>query len=292
MKQAFLAVLFAISLVPATAWSWSELGHSMTGAIADQLLDAKAKAAVADLLADDLNARGRPSHRTSLAAVANWADEIRPTRASRPDWHYDKRPVCAAAGSLFVCPPGSQCNTAQIEERRRILADPAESKRSRNEALKWLVHLVGDIHQPLHAAENRDAGGNGVRVSLVDLAVDENSLVLHHVWDRQFVLLAFDAGFNDELPGAAKIAPLVPQAEALLMSRGVGNAESWAKESNAIARDVAHHYEGFACGKKAKKVALNAEYQRNAAAQVRERVLLGGARLAELLNQTLGNGGS
>jgi hypothetical protein len=97
--------------------------------------------------------------------VSVWADEIRGTATDEPRWHYDDAPVCDNASRDQYC-PGGQCNSAQLERLTRVLAEPQAPLRARNEALKWVVHLVGDIHQPLHAADNGDRGGNDVRVAL------------------------------------------------------------------------------------------------------------------------------
>ena len=67
------------------------------------------------------------------------------------------------------------CASAQLERHLKILADKTATTRSRNEALKWIVHLVGDIHQPLHASDNADRGGNSVLV--------RGAANLHSVWD-------------------------------------------------------------------------------------------------------------
>ena len=288
-RPAGIALFVLIAAYGSSAWGWGVLGHAMTGAIADRLLDAKARAAVAELLSQDLHASGQPSYRTTLADVASWADEIRGGPVSQPTWHYDNLAACGHGTAATACPQ-EQCSTAQMGERLRILRNAGESRRRRNEALKWIVHLVGDIHQPLHAADNGDSGGNAVKVKLVGLRIDEDprELVLHHVWDRQFVLLAFNAGFNDEVP--ADIEVLAAQGKALLASKGLGTPASWALESNTLAREVAYNYNGFACERASRRrIALDAQYQRAAASVVRERVLLGGARLAELLNRALGD---
>jgi hypothetical protein len=124
-----------------------------------------------------------------------------------------------------------------------VVADTRAASRDRNEALKWVVHLVGDIHQPLHAADNGDRGGNRVAVALEARSLDE--------------------------------------------AAGQGSTDSWALESNNLARK-AYHYRGFACDSVPPDiVVLDQDYQRQAEAIVRERVLLAGARLAAVLNGIL-----
>ncbi len=279
------AALGALLLVCACpAWAWGPQGHRTVGAIADRLLDPRARAAVADLLQGDLDRDGNPSHRTTLEAVSTWADEIRGTPASHPSWHYDNRPVCGSASRAQYCPDG-QCNTVQLERMIAVVAERSAAHRERNEALKWIVHLVGDIHQPLHAADNDDRGGNEVPVVLAGMRA-RRRLDLHEVWDDQLVRLALRTRSTRRPP--SDIAALAAAARRLARARGEGTPESWARESNRLAREVAYRYPQFACHRTASAaVVLDADYQRAAERVVREQLLLAGARLAALLNRIL-----
>jgi hypothetical protein len=254
------------------------------GAIADRLLTPPAHAAVLTLLAGDLDKFGAPSGRTTLEAVAVWADEIRGTPADRPRWHYDDIPVCGGAPRGRYCPDG-QCNTAQLERLSALLRDPRATARERNEALKWLVHLVADIHQPLHAADNHDHGGNDVTVVLAGVRTRGRES-LHRAWDNELVTLALHSRNRQQPP--ANIAALAVEARSLVGDAGQGSPDSWAVESNNLARNVAYTYAGFACNIVPQgTVVLDAAYQQQAEALVRERLLLAGARLAAVVNQTL-----
>jgi nuclease S1 len=150
-------------------------------------------------------------------------------------------------------------------------------------ALKWIVHLVGDIHQPLHAADNGDRGGNDVRVRLSGQR-SGRSLTLHRVWDDQLVRLALHVRTARRPP--RDIATLAHAAEHLLRSRGEGTPRSWALDANRLARTVAYRYPHFACGRVPHRViVLDGAHQRRAETVVRAQLLLAGARLAELLNR-------
>jgi hypothetical protein len=273
-----LASALLLSLCAPLAAAWGPQGHRTVGAIADRLLTPPAHAAVLTLLAGDLDKFGAPSGRTTLEAVAVWADEIRGTPADRPRWHYDDIPVCGGAPRGRYCPDG-QCNTAQLERLSALLRDPRATARERNEALKWLVHLVADIHQPLHAADNHDHGGNDVTVVLAGVRTRGRES-LHRAWDNELVTLA--------LQPPANIAALAVEARSLVGDAGQGSPDSWAVESNNLARNVAYTYAGFACNIVPQgTVVLDAAYQQQAEALVRERLLLAGARLAAVVNQTL-----
>jgi S1/P1 Nuclease len=277
---------FAVILVltaPAVL-AWGPQGHRTIGAIADRLLTPGAHAAVLRLLEDDRDKFGEPSGRTTLEAVSEWADELHGTEAARPSWHYDDVPICGSEEKARYCPDG-QCNTEQLKRLIGVLGDTRAAARERNEALKWVVHLVGDIHQPLHAADNSDHGGNLVPVALEGVRTRgrEN---LHRAWDNDLVQLALHAPNRQQPP--RDIDALAGEAANLEREVGQGTPDSWARESNNLARNVAYHYPGFACnGVPAGIVVLDAAYLDDAGVVVRERLLLAGARLANLLNRTL-----
>jgi hypothetical protein len=283
LRSATRCAALTLACVPC-AFAWGPQGHRTVGAIADRLLTPETHAAVVELLAGDLDKFGNLSGRTTLESVAVWADEIRGTPADEPRWHYDAAPLCSAAPRQSYCPDG-QCNSAQLERLTVVLADRRAAPRARDEALKWIVHLVGDIHQPLHAAENGDLGGNRVAVALAGVRTRgrEN---LHSAWDGELVALVLHTRNRQQPP--PDIAELAREARSLTAAAGQGTPASWARESNNLAKNVAYAYPGFACGRVPEgAVVLDADYQREAELIVRERLLLAGGRLANLLNETL-----
>jgi len=281
-KKAALAA--SLLLAAQAALAWGPQGHRTTGAIADRLLTPRAHAAVLQLLEDDRDKFGNPSGRTTLEAVSEWADELHGTAAARSTWHYDDVPICGSEEKARYCSEG-QCNTEQLKRLIGVLGDTSAPALERNEALKWVVHLVGDIHQPLHAADNGDHGGNLVPVALEGVRTRgrEN---LHRARDNDLVQLAFHSRNRQQPP--RDIDALAAEAASLAREVGQGTPDSWARESNNLARNVAYHYPAFACNSlPAGIVVLDAAYQSDAGLVVRERVLLAGARLANLLNTTL-----
>ncbi|HYB66298.1 MAG TPA: S1/P1 nuclease [Steroidobacteraceae bacterium] len=276
-------IVLLLSCAPC-ALAWGPQGHRTVGAIADRLLTPAARAQVAQLLAGDLDKFGNPSGRGTLESVAVWADEIRGTPADEPRWHYDDVPLCGSAPRDSYC-PGGQCNSAQLERLTAVLADARAEPRARNEALKWIVHLVGDLHQPLHAADNGDLGGNRVHVALAGVHT-RGRLTLHGAWDSELVALALHTRSRQQPP--RDIEALALEARTLTAEAGQGTPAGWASQSNHLARNVAYQYPGFACGSvPAGIVMLDGDYQQEAEAIVRERLLLAGGRLANLLNETL-----
>ena len=278
------ALAAALLLAAQGALAWGPQGHRTVGAIADRLLTPAAQAEVLRLLQNDRDKFDAPSGRTTLEAVSVWADELHGTPGARSSWHYDDVPICGSEEKARYCPDG-QCNTEQLKRLIGVLGDARAPPRERDEALKWVVHLVGDIHQPLHAADNGDHGGNLVPVALegVHTRGSEN---LHRAWDNDLVQLVLHARNRQQPP--PDIDALAAEASSLAQQVGQGSPESWSRESNNLARNVAYHYAGFACNSRpAGVVVLDAAYLDDAELVVRERLLLAGARLAALLNRAL-----
>ena len=283
-SAAGLALVLLLAAPLASAWG--PQGHRTIGAIADRLLTPEARAQVLQILADDRDKFGNPSARTTLEAVSVWADEVRGSSADRPAWHYDDIPICGTEAKARYCPDG-QCNSEQLKRLTAVLGDSRSPARERDEALKWIVHLLGDIHQPLHAANNADLGGNRVAVALEGIHTRGRD-TLHKAWDNDLVQLVLHTRDHQRPP--PDIEPLASEAAHLEREVGQGTPDSWARESNNLARNVAYRYPGFACNSvPGAIVVLDAAYLDDAELVVRERLLLAGARLATLLNSTLVN---
>ncbi len=178
MKRLIFALLLLVFAAP--AFGWSKQGHQLVGELAQSELTPAARAEVDRLLA------GEPE--PTLAGVSLWADEIRAEgnelgeRSRR--WHYVN---FAGQGCDYVpardCPDGN-CVIGAINAQRAILADRRQPLSARREALKFLVHFVGDAHQPLHAGYRNDRGGNDFQVNYRGKgAPDGEGTNLHGVWD-------------------------------------------------------------------------------------------------------------
>ena len=157
-RRALSVVVLAAAGLFATA-GWGPTGHRTIADIAQARLTPEATKAVGDLLG------GR-----SLAEVSTWADEIRGNKAYdyiKP-WHYVNIQVGAEGFIRERDCPREGCVVSAIEQNIATLKDPAATKEKKEEALKLLVHFVGDLHQPLHTGYGRDRGGNDIQV-LFDL---------------------------------------------------------------------------------------------------------------------------
>lgn len=277
------ALIALLALYAAPALAWSAQGHRMVGDLAQRQLSPQAQAAVAQLLIGEAE--------PTLAGVASWADDLRDDPAWRhaARWHYINfpRPHDGQDGCAYVpardCTDGD-CVIGAIQAQAAILADDQKPRQKRIEALKFIVHFVGDVHQPLHAGYGDDRGGNDYQISLrTDIAPTAynrdqyrdgvQGTNLHAVWD--FYLLAShdrDAGRY-----AAELAAR-PRMDAHDAARGM--PAEWALESCRMVRDAALYPRGHKLG--------DAYLQRQRPLAER-RVIQAGQRLAALLNDALGD---
>ena len=165
----------AAQLGPGPARAWNDEGHELVGALAERRLGPEASALVRELLGDG---------HLSDHEVAVWADDHR-TRANAPN-HWVDIPFEAGRYDAARDCPGGLCAVACIERAAEVLARDDDPGR-RLEALRWLVHVVGDLHQPLHAAQGwRQGNLGGVRLPARagSPPFDTN---LHVVWDAVVV---------------------------------------------------------------------------------------------------------
>lgn len=300
----------ALSTIPCLALAWGPVGHRAVGAIADALLNARAKAVVAELLRSDRDREGQPSGRKSLAAIGDWADQIRGSPQDRPRWHFDNRPLCSSnsGGSNGAfrswCPQGA-CASAEIERMVAILRDPDQPRRERDEALKWIVHLAADIHQPLHEVDYA-AGGNLIRVRIRGRRFHHDigrrskhdsrkhdsrkhdKLSLHAFWDSRVVAFALHP--EDNWIPAASLQRLIRLARAEDPRRVEEPPSAWGPESFELARTVALDLAGISCDAPPPRrtLTLPRAYVMRSEQVAEAQLALAGARLAYLLNTTLG----
>jgi hypothetical protein len=262
--RAALAVLLLFSAAPAQAWR--ERGHQVVAEVAQARLAPATRAEVTRLLALE--------SATRLAEVANWADALRRAGGERGKaterWHF----VNFGEGCRYVpardCPDGN-CVIAAINRQASALGDRRRPDIERLEALKWLVHLVGDAHQPLHASA-RDLGGNRFQVQL-----DGKGSNLHAVWDLAIPDRLVLAGGGDPQAYAAALAAGTPPAPDPVRLSGQGAAD-WAIESCKLVDSAAIFPDTRV---------LDASYLDAQAPLAASRLRRAGERLATLLDAAL-----
>lgn len=256
-----LALIFLLLFAPAPAFAWGAEGHEIIAAIALRELSPMARLQAASLLGGD----------AMLIHDANWADEVREQRSETGRWHYVDIPLGAPGyDPRRDCRAGG-CVVARIDNDRRVLGDSRASRQMRVEALRFLIHFVGDIHQPLHAVDNNDKGGNAVRVTMPGERTN-----LHRVWDGEVVeALGADA---DMIAGSIDRTITPAQRR----SWQAGTPADWANESYRIARD-----EIYPMARGRRTMRLPASYPRAESPVVRQQLARAGVRLAWLLNAAL-----
>lgn len=175
MRLRILLPAIAVScLISAQASAWGQIGHRVTGKIAEQYLSPEAKAQIAALLPNE-----------TLAEASTYADEMR----SNPDefWQKTAGPfhyVTVPEGKHYheVGAPEQGDSVTALTQFRKTLLSPTSSKSEKQLALRFIVHIIGDLHQPLHAGNGTDRGGNDVKVRFF---WDDSNL--HRVWDSGMI---------------------------------------------------------------------------------------------------------
>lgn len=255
--------------------AWGAQGHHIVARIAWALMMPAVRTEAATLLGGTEDA---------FIAAATWADDVRSSRPETYNWHFVDIPVDQPHyDARRDCAPTEKgdCVIAEIARARADLADPKRSADLRAEALKFLVHFVGDLHQPLHAIDDHDRGGNDVHVSSLRDGPTGRATNLHAVWDTGVINLSSEteAAHAAALLDALKAHPADVRDDVV----------RWAEESHDLALRVAYHYPEFSpAGPPKDAVTLHGAYIAQAAKTMDQQLMTAGARLAMVLNATLG----
>ena len=166
-----LVVLGSVS----PAMAWGSKGHRIIGLLARELLLPETSTEIATIM-------GSADLATFGLYLDDYKDRLDVEVPGSRAWHYDNIPICGRKLKSEYCPNGS-CASTQLALHRDILASLQESKARKQFAIWVLTHLIADIHQPLHAADHDDRGGNMIRVRL-PWGRNAN---LHGAWDTDFI---------------------------------------------------------------------------------------------------------
>ena len=264
MLRRIVICLFALILLPSTGLAWGRLGHRIVGELAEMQLSPAARTEVQRLLA------GEPE--PTLAGVSYWADDLRasnPSVARRTSrWHYLNFP----RGDCHYVPPrdcpDGQCVVAAINRNFLALSDRQRPDAERTEALKYLVHFVADVHQPLHAGFGDDRGGNDYQLNVLNTATN-----LHAVWDTRILeQRRLDATAYAQV--LSRQSPLAFDAS----NRSDRPAVEWAEQSCALVAAPDFY---------PPKGRLDEAYLQNHQVIAERRLRQAGARLAKMINYAL-----
>lgn len=168
----FFAVAFVGACLPSPVFAWGKTGHRVVATIAETQLSGLARASIRQIL----------SPGESLDEAATWPDDMRADpspfwQKTASPWHY----VTVNGTTYDHAPPEGDALQA-LAHFRAVLQDPKASRPDKQLALRFIIHLVGDLHQPLHAGKCCDKGGNDVKVTWFGRATN-----LHAVWDSALV---------------------------------------------------------------------------------------------------------
>ena len=319
-----VASAFAFLSTP-VARAWGCKGHQTVALIAVKHLTPAAKQLAATLLAVDPGRKnsGTPCGTTgldALAAASTWADAVR-IHGKDDGFHYIDIPRGASREAISsVCGTPRSCVTSAIADQVAIVEDKNADPQARAAAIRYIIHLVGDLHQPLHCTTNGDRGANCVPVgyfkskphpnkqSTTDL--DDYNPNLHAVWDKQIVEKDMAAHGAATAEAYANVLDAAFATEiAIWKTQGI-HLEDWAWDSHEHAEDIAYgdlpkavpvdahpDADPSACADNNrignrmlhKHIILGQPYQDQAASVVEERLAMAGIRLAVVLNEAAAN---
>jgi hypothetical protein len=223
-----LFLIFCFVCGCSTVFAWGGDGHQVTALIAEDRLMPEVKSKIHELLGPDVN--------ISDAEVASWADVIKRAHPKQGPWHYVDIPAAATGYDAKRDGRDGDNVIDKINEFEQALSDKSKPKEERAQALRFLVHLVGDIHQPLHCAErDNDKGGNAVKIEFLDR--QSSKLNLHQAWDS--LILIAHKGKTRNAAYADSLNAKISEKQAEEWSKGT--PENWANESHEIAAKVIYH---------------------------------------------------
>jgi hypothetical protein len=306
--------LLAILNLPAPALAWGCQGHQVIALLAEKHLTPHALAMANEILAaypidPDLSRYCKEGGIDAMADASTWPDDVRLLRPQTPPWHYVDIPLGTTHREVEkFCDPKEGCVTRAIADEIAVLRSTDADAQKRADALRFLIHFVGDLHQPLHAVSNNDQGGNCVPVTFFDskpqLRNPQNESYapnLHGVWDTNLLAKATPGKTVDQV--AADLDESF-RGKIVHWSREKLNIDGWAWESHQIGiktvygklparipveapQDIKSCADDNHVSTRMLKLdeRIEAPYQDRAAPIVRQQVAKGAAHLALVLNQ-------
>jgi len=288
LRKALLTLAAALAvLICSQAFAWGDLGHEVTALIAYRHLSPAARAALDAMLASDADTLTAGD----FSSRATWADKYRNAHRETAAWHFvdieiDQPDLVGACFGFPTLPPGGQgasqdpaqdCVVNKIDEFAAELKNPSTPAAERILALKFLIHFIGDLHQPLHAADHHDRGGNCIGLSSPQGAQNN----LHAYWDVSVVNALGQSArqIADRLDGRLSAADIKVWTQ--------GSARSWALDTFEVGRRDAYALPSMPTCDNGGSLALSPDYQRQAEKDAATQLLKAAVRLAAVLNATL-----
>jgi len=253
MRSIILLLFLSAHLVMGNSNIWSKTGHRVVGEVAQGHLNRKTKRTVSKLL-----------NGQSLAAVSNYADAIKSDRAYKnfAAWHYVNIPSDKNYSEVKPGPNGDL--VTGIKKCIEILKNENSTEADKIFYLKMLVHLIGDLHQPMHAGRKEDKGGNDIQLQWFGKGSN-----LHRVWDSNMI--------NDYGMSYTELSKdLPPLGKEQIKEIEKGTILDWVGESQELANEIYNSVE------KGEKLGYSYSYKYWNMAE--KQLQKGGLRLARVLN--------
>ena len=280
-----VAALLVALVATAPAHAYWEYGHQTVAQIALANVTPRTRAAVRRLLAKTGELGTPECPATKIEGASTWADCVKPLKDASGksrfgyayNWHFQDVNICKPFTLEEACKDGN-CVSAQITRDVAILKDRRASDKDRAQALVFLIHFVGDLHQPLHAGEKDDKGGNDVAASYG--IYSPKRFNLHSIWDGTLAERAITTG-----PSLVRRYPAATRARI-----AAGDVTDWSRESWQVAHDsvYASALGGDPCAPSPARVTLDEATIEKLVPVARLEVERGGLRLAKLLDRALG----
>jgi hypothetical protein len=280
-----VAAALSAFCIAAPASAYWEFGHETITRIAYANVTPRTQAAVRRLLAETPRLDTPECPATTIEGASTWADCVKPLKGRDGksrfgyayNWHFQDVNICQPFTLEEACKDGN-CVSAQITRNAAILKDRRASAKDRAQALVFLIHFVGDLHQPLHAGEKHDKGGNDV--AAVYGTYSPKQFNLHSVWDGTLAERAITSG-----PSLVRRYPAADKRRI-----AAGTVEDWSRESYQVSHDVvyASALGGDPCAPSPARVTLDQATIERIVPVARLEVERGGLRLAKLLDGALG----
>lgn len=299
--KSLLILLLVAALPCSSAFAWSRAGHMVSAAIAYEELSARERRIIDAIVAlvekhPDRAAfevavgatTGKERRRRIFMQMARWADDTRGSIHDHPTWHYWSRPIVDVASPPAEIPEDMPQGSAleAFALSLSVASDPRAPASERAVALCWIFHLVGDMHQPLHAVSQVSKrfpdGDRGGSRQFVRVAGHRESVTLHWYWD--------DSAHRDGEPDAAarradNLMRRLPRSrfEQLQPFLSATEFSTWAHESRQIASTLAYGPDLRASDAAATAPDLPKRYLDQSSQIAEQRLTLAGYRLTEVL---------
>jgi hypothetical protein len=259
MRKLAAAAVCVLAVVPAPAFAWGKTGHRVVGQIADAHLSSKARAAVKRILGTE-----------TIAEASNWPDFMKPDpspfwQKTASLWHYVTLPGDKTYDQVGA-PPEGDAVTA-LDRFSATLRDRKASPDDKRMALRFIIHIVGDLAQPLHNGNGTDRGGNDLKVMWFGKPTN-----LHSVWDTLLV--------DDEQLSFSEMASWLNAriTSADVKAWSSADPRAWMADSVTV-RDKVYPPSG--------DTALSYRYVYENTPRMERQLEKGGVRLAAYLNEVL-----